>query len=306
MKFVEKTYTIGVGPKHIRTQILSILPTVGKADKIIVFIPGNPGLIHFYRSLFYDLLGRLSGGFGVIGLSQAGHCGGKKSTDARLETQVNHKADFFDLLLKHPLIFGLSPSCDKQIIVVTHSLGAYLGIKSLSRVSDINVSRFIGLFPTIQHLKLGIPFAVRLSARPVVRHGLAGLVHVLPKQISNTMLSWYCGESEEAKYLLKEKVLHYRLVNNVLALAWDEIKDIKQVDQECHHFLNNHSDRISLIFGHKDPYVPLRFFQEMQDNYPEVEMELAPTAVPHDFVFEHNRVIAELVAEKIEVNPHYS
>ncbi|NRA44561.1 MAG: hypothetical protein HRU09_06350 [Oligoflexales bacterium] len=301
MSFFERTYWVGVGPKQTRTQVLSLLPRASKVQKLLVFIPGNPGIIHFYKPFLYDLLGLLNGDVGVLGISQAGHCGGKTLGNAGLEAQVDHKVQFFDLLAKHPLIFGLHPESVKEMIIMSHSLGSYLGLKSLARFPNLPITRFIGLFPTIQHLRHGIPLAIRLSARPVLRQGLASLVHVMPKQAREAILTWYCGQSEEAKYLLGEGVHQYRLVNNVLALAWDEIKDIRQIDDECHQTLNIHSEKISFVFGHKDPYVPLRFYQQMQEAYPDIDFELAPEEVPHDFVFDHNKTVAEQVAGKLSL-----
>ena len=299
MSFTEKTYWLGVGPKQTMTQVLSILPKAGKVETLLIFIPGNPGMIHFYRPFLHKLLSHLGTSAGVLGLSQAGHCGSKQVSDARLEAQVEHKANFFNLIAKHPMIFGLPPEHVKNTIIISHSLGTYLGIKSLVRAPSLPIQRFVGLFPTIQHLRIGIPLAIRLSSRPILRQGLAGLVHTMPKRARDSMISWYCGQSQEAKYLLESRVNQYRLVNNVLALAWDEIKNIKQIDEECHKFLNHNADKISLVFAHKDPYVPLRFYWQMQDSYPDLDIELAPEQVPHDFVFDHNKAVAQQVADKL-------
>ncbi|MFK7825924.1 MAG: hypothetical protein AB8G05_17355 [Oligoflexales bacterium] len=300
MCLIEKTYQVRVGQKQTSTQVLSILPKGGILEKLLIFIPGNPGIIHFYRPFLYDILSRSCGRVGVLGLSQAGHCGSCSVEEVSLEAQIDHKVNFFNLVLSHPTSLGLPPNSVKQLVVLSHSLGSYLSFKSLARVPDLKVFKLIGLFPTIQHLRIGIPLAIRLSARPILRQGLAGLVHALPKKVRESILKWYCGQSEEVKYLLEDNIHQFRLINNVLSLAWDEIKFIRKIDDECHQFLNYHSDKISLIFSHKDPYVPLHFCQQMQETYPDIDIDLASEEVPHDFVFDHNKIVAAQVAEKLE------
>ena len=299
MYLTENLYHIGLGPEQTLTQVMSILPKDVRIERLLIFIPGNPGMIHFYRPFLYEVLHQIDGNVGVLGLSQAGHCGTNTVVNVRLEAQIAHKVNFYDLILNHPSILGLDTDNLTDYIVMSHSLGSYLALKSLARAGRLPVTKFIGLFPTIQHLRIGIPIAIRLSARPMLRQSLASLVHCLPNKARETVLNWYCGQSEEVKYLLGQEVHKYRLINNVLALAWDEIKEIRKIDAECHQFLESNSDKISLIFGHRDPYVPKRFYKEMQDSYPDLDIDLASKEVPHDFVFDHNKTLASQVAEKL-------
>lgn len=78
---------------------------------VLVFVPGNPGLIEWYIPSFADIVGRLGPGFAARGVSNAGHGVSEAELEAysdgtisttfipwTIDGQVLHKSAYMDLL----------------------------------------------------------------------------------------------------------------------------------------------------------------------------------------------------------------
>ncbi|KAF3905964.1 hypothetical protein ABW21_db0202570 [Orbilia brochopaga] len=125
-----------------------------------IFLPGNPGLISYYTEYLTALSEHLahttlpSARFTVFGASLAGFNVSSTSSTGfySLEAQVTRQIEM--------LVYLLSRNPEIKVILAGHSLGAYLLLESLHRLSDDPAHRVlkqrvvggIGLFPALTHL----------------------------------------------------------------------------------------------------------------------------------------------------------
>lgn len=134
---------------------------------VILFVPGNPGLIDWYLSFFVQLVQRLGPGFAARGVANAGHSLDPervnvvqwKGSSSRctsipwtVEGQSIHKAAYVDLLINEfqdlSKLHGVAHTHPK-FIFVCHSIGTFFAQQLLMRRADIlaQTKLLIGLMP---------------------------------------------------------------------------------------------------------------------------------------------------------------
>eukprot|EP01132_Coremiostelium_polycephalum_P001366 gene1366-1724_t len=74
----------------------------------IIIVPGNPGIVDFYREFIKIIYREFEGRIDIIGVSHLGHCG-QIDQQFTVEDQIKHKQIFLDYLLSQNLEDGLSP-----------------------------------------------------------------------------------------------------------------------------------------------------------------------------------------------------
>lgn len=112
--------------------------------RVLVFIPGNPGLPDLYASFIREFH-QHTGIFCVI-LAYAGHSPLSRTPRRfNLEQQIHHKK-----LLLNKLRTEWAE--DATVWLAGHSTGAYISMHLLDTVSWLHKSRGIMLFPTLHHI----------------------------------------------------------------------------------------------------------------------------------------------------------
>ncbi|KAL3783824.1 hypothetical protein HJC23_005317 [Cyclotella cryptica] len=169
------------------TDVVSIDHCVGTSGvsqphTLIVFIPGNPGVIHWYVDFLFKILQTLGEGFAVRGVSYAGHGVGddvvgtnedhntrmnseqrenqgrrKMNVAWTMDGQVKHKVEWIDKIIlewnKNATIYEKSPThkefSSPKLIFISHSIGAHLVQCLLLERPDIlaRTSHIIHLMP---------------------------------------------------------------------------------------------------------------------------------------------------------------
>jgi pimeloyl-ACP methyl ester carboxylesterase len=173
---------------HLRTP-----PEPGKKAAartyLIYFMPGNPGLIEYYRTYMTHLYGVLSRGgatdrsveYQVYGRSFSGFEAGEHELSANtnkyhgyppygLQDQIRHAEDDVTDLVEELVDYGAK---DVRVILVGHSVGGYVALEVIRRlrahgiVGEDYATRIVGgvaLFPTVAEIaksESGMKAAVR-------------------------------------------------------------------------------------------------------------------------------------------------
>jgi pimeloyl-ACP methyl ester carboxylesterase len=193
---------------------------------VIVFIPGNPGLIGWYIPFFTQMLERLGPGFACRGVALAGHSLDAKVVDVEqykrdntstnrhlmretaipwtVDGQVQHKCAYMDLLLEE---FDKGHFCPGAI----HDDNDSGKIKS-----DLDLPRFI----FVSH-SIGAHFTQRLCIlRPDILQRTRHLIHLMPfirmDAAPRRMQTWLntCARSPEAAIAIVQATLAAACNNN--------------------------------------------------------------------------------------------
>lgn len=108
-----------------------------RPDRLVLFIPGNPGVVGFYEHFLSRLYTELGGSVSVWAVGHAGHClpdGGRDqhSDELQIDTlsgQIDHKRAFISRYIS-PLT---------QVFLVGHSIGAYMCVHLSSEARPITI-----------------------------------------------------------------------------------------------------------------------------------------------------------------------
>ncbi|XP_058035540.1 lipid droplet-associated hydrolase isoform X3 [Ahaetulla prasina] len=122
---------------------------------LFLVIPGNPGLVGFYRTFIEALYFSLNQQYPVWVVSHGGHCKIPHEIKRKEEMVSNDTDDVFGLQgqAEHKLKFlrKFVPK-DVKLILIGHSIGSYLALKIMKHSPEVEILRSILLFPTIERM----------------------------------------------------------------------------------------------------------------------------------------------------------
>lgn len=107
----------------------------------ILLIPGNPGIVSYYKDFVEALYELLEGQASITAIGHISHS--RKDLERgkmfSLEEQINHKIDFIEQELQNSEV---------PIILVGHSIGSYISLEIFKRLpQQLQVKYVIGLYP---------------------------------------------------------------------------------------------------------------------------------------------------------------
>ncbi|KAL7498102.1 hypothetical protein ACHAWT_009864 [Skeletonema menzelii] len=243
-----------------------------KPNIILLFIPGNPGLIEWYSDTLVKIIEQLGVGYALRGISYAGHGAGdsvtgsadehkqsfvnaseqqdavsaKMSVSWTIEGQLKHKMSWVDEVIeewKAEFKSSAQPTEDlPRLIFLSHSFGAYLA-------QHLLLSRPALLQQTQQIIYL-MPF-IRFDPPPLQKLMLTKLAHsyeytipmlgnsvwalssTLPRKLIDIYLSKVVGlDCDKGRKITLDVCTHPRMVRNHLILGFEEIRELPELPND--------------------------------------------------------------------------
>jgi pimeloyl-ACP methyl ester carboxylesterase len=252
----------------------------------MIIIPGNPGLIDFYILFINNLFELLEKKIAIYGIGHAGHGAAKKNLNKlfSLEDQINHKIDF------------LIQYFDKntKFILCGHSIGSYIALKIFQRRKDLQIIKVINLFPTFRYLWNGLTPFKKIIIQPIIRNIIASLLHYTPWFFKRLIL-FQKENIDESHYLVLEKNIDYFIILNCLYMAYLESQQILEIDNEIESVIKNNIEKLIFLYGPKDKYAPLEYYEHLKKNFPNIKAYLVDEYIEHAFVIKHSKDVANIV-----------
>lgn len=273
----------------------------GTTNKVIILIPGNPGMVGFYKDFAKLLYEKTE--IPVWCLSHAGHNFADKSTVTMpsfqenqhlygLEGQVKHKIDFFKKYVP----------ADAKVYLIGHSIGAYMALEALEDESIKNkIEETFLLFPTIEYMaKTRNGWFLNTLVRPIVPLVLflCWIFTILPSFFASLLLYSYMyianmprqTQANNIKDLLKPGLLR-----RVFFLAFEEMDQVKERNTRI---IQQNVDKIRFLYGRTDGWTPEKYYDGLKRDVPLVKAEL--TDCNHAFIFHHTNQAADRVIDWIK------
>ncbi|KAF8167729.1 hypothetical protein B0H34DRAFT_682832 [Crassisporium funariophilum] len=263
-------------------------------DVIVLFIPGNPGLVDFYipfLSTIYEK--RASPNLAILAHAHVDHAPGIKSSGSikyppsqSLTIQIQSSLEVLDAITS-------TYTQETKVVVVGHSVGAWISSQLLKARPNEIASVFF-LFPTISHIG-NTPNGRRLSPifSPISRSILSWL-SPLAKYIPFPVLSLlFSGWPQHQVLVLHEFIASPRSVLSSLTMAHEEMKHIRDLDLVL---LEQHKHKLLFYYAEKDDWVGeekislMRAFG-METSVPRVVQ--GPSDVPHAFCINHGEIMGQ-------------
>lgn len=302
---------------------------------LLVFIPGNPGLIDYYIT-YLDIIAERHPEFDILAISHAGYqTSGDYLTDGNtgdqtyydLDYQVAHKVN----ILKEQILNGHT-----DLYFLCHSVGGYITQRVIRRllkdkeVKDLVNVRFIGLIcPTIVDIaksQSGIYFTRLFSLLPLVQVCvllITVLQWILPAAWARSIIRKFIiarprltdgklKESWENSLDATFKIyLSKRIIRQTLTLAKEELEVIHRDDEYNDWFFldlpQSHGTKIWSFFAILDYWVHDNTRDYILSRYHDLENELVHfqvgdldndevKAITHSFCIDQSVEFAEITS----------
>ncbi|CAL1360443.1 unnamed protein product [Linum trigynum] len=250
----------------------------------VVVVPGNPGIVSFYKDFVESLYGSLGGTASITAIGYIGHTkenweNGKLFS---LQEQIDHKVDFICQELQDTKV---------PIVLVGHSIGSYITMEMLRRKGEM-VIYTIGLYPFIMVNPLSKKQAkVRNMTRFSILCGLMSLMAafagLFPMRFSQYMLvlfvigkrSW--SWSNSAFETAHAHYLKYHMFRNMLYMAKTELEQLSQ--EPDWEFMRKNHRKLAFMFGAHDHWGPLQVYEEIAKQIPKVPLAIEREGHSHSF-----------------------
>ncbi|EFJ20206.1 hypothetical protein SELMODRAFT_418432 [Selaginella moellendorffii] len=280
----------------------------------IVFVPGNPGIVGFYKDYLAALSKHFEGAASITAIGHIAHTAHdyEKGKKFSLQQQIDHKAGF----LEERYI-----NSDLPTVLVGHSIGAYIILELLKRFPN-KLQCVIGLHPFLKtnpdSLKQAVLKAIcESSLMRATVSSLAGLLGHSPAWISRRLVkavvgrAWGpCAVDTTCKYLLRFLTRTSELHGCQLHVHGDDrvckglLFLIMQLKEEVDwDFLRENHRRVCFLFGIDDHWGPLSLLEQVHERVPGLKTAVVQSEdITHDFCCTKpgSEWVARFTAERIK------
>ncbi|XP_031435729.1 lipid droplet-associated hydrolase isoform X2 [Clupea harengus] len=125
------------------------------ARLLFLVIPGNPGVVGFYKTFMQTLYQAFGQRHPVWAVSHAGHCNPPGAMDMIEDPSVTEARDVFGLngQIEHKLAFlRKHVPRETRLVLLGHSIGCYIILDMMQRDPGLKVLKSVLLFPTIERM----------------------------------------------------------------------------------------------------------------------------------------------------------
>ncbi|KAK2655639.1 hypothetical protein Ddye_008691 [Dipteronia dyeriana] len=246
----------------------------------ILLIPGNPGVITFYKDFVESLYEFLGGNVSITAIGHVSHTqkNWERGRLFSLQEQIDHKMDFIRQEL---------PNNEVPVILVAHSIGSYISIEMLRRSSE-KVIYCIGLYPflalNLQSVKQSI--IGKIAASSIISATLSHIVAslgFLPRSALRFAVSKSLGNSWSAA-AVEAACTHlpqYHVMRNILFMAKTEFGKLSEKPDWA--YMRGNQDKIAFLFGTDDHWGPLQMFEEISKRAPDIGLSIEREGHTHAF-----------------------
>ncbi|KAM7271978.1 hypothetical protein ACFE04_031192 [Oxalis oulophora] len=245
----------------------------------VVFIPGNPGVISYYKEFVESLYELLGGTATVTGIGHISHT--KKNWERgklfSFQEQIDHKINFIKQELQDHEV---------PIVLIGHSIGAHMSLEILRKFHE-KVIYFIGLYPflAINREAKYQTFIKKIADSTILSAGVsfvAASVGLLPSCISRRILKKLMNPcSDTAAEITSTQLFQYHTIRNVLFMARGELIQLEETPDWT--FIKENESKIGFLFGIDDHWGPLEMFEEISKQAPGTSLSIEREGHSHSF-----------------------
>jgi Lipid-droplet associated hydrolase len=253
----------------------------------IFFVAGNPGTLHFYTSFLEKLYKNIVDSahfakYDIIECHGVGHANHHlegpscdSSTTAgdaesfNLEFQILHKLSFISSVLTCSRDAATSEQSNCEIMLIGHSIGAYIVIDALQRCEQLTfqTKHIVLLMPFISWSRLPYLHRAKLSSysalHPISNRLLTSIASPILKLEPSTkrmLVSRVTALKGEPLRTVADGLMNMRLLRNFLAMGIDEIRDVKSNQSRMSMILEKldagGSANVFILYTDNDEWAP--------------------------------------------------
>ena len=291
-----------------------------KATKAIVIIPGNPGLARFYEDFANHLHENIPNANTFIFSNLGAVAGGPKQSSKFFQNKENFLL-FGQIRHKRRLIEKMIDP-DLEIIMVSHSIGSFMMLHLME--NRPMVTRAFGLMPTIENMEdapEGQKMTFHFTHSILVISLVFYIIRLLPLFIRDFIvkvctIGMHCASSMHIRvqtdkiYLqkrgnycdcvhrtIRDEFLCGSVIWAVFFLAENEMALVKKRPDDL---IKTNSDKLTLFYSQIDDWVPEKYYNQVIQDHPNLDVEIVEKPIGHAFVETHSIQMAEKILQKLK------
>lgn len=273
---------------------------------LFLIIPGNPGVVGFYRTFMQTLHSMFEYRYPVWAVSHAGHCAPPASMDMvedassaaaeddvfGLNGQIEHKLAF---LRKHV-------PRETSLVLVGHSIGCYIILDMMKRDPELKVLKAVMLFPTIERMAetpQGKVMTPVLCHMRYVAYLPVFLLSLLPDPLKAALIKLVFSGIRSLDHAVVQPtvgLLSGDCAANAMYMGGQEMKKVLERDNVT---IKKHLDKLIFYYGATDHWCPVQYYHDIRQDFPHGDFRLCERGLRHAFVLDAGRQVAKMVVEWI-------
>ena len=283
-----------------------------ESSSLVLVVPGNPGVAHFYVSFATRLFQLGKERYDVAVLSHAGHSPGVSRvvpSSAHSEQSASDNRDWYNLeeQIAHKLAYLRDSAEDRDsLYFIGHSIGCYFILEMLRELNPERVKKVFFLFPGIEKLgqtPRGQSIAPLLTTWRGLFTALVWLGSSFPEWFRHFVLNRHFHSTPEAhrEHMIRGTMnIDSTSIHNILCMAEQEMKEVVTPPFEV---IDANIGKIVFYYGREDHWNMESSYSDMAGRYPKGDINLCSKGCSHAFVEEHSDEMAEFVFEKMCNSP---
>lgn len=270
---------------------------------LFIVIPGNPGVVGFYRTFMQTIHRQCGYKHPVWAVSHAGHCVPPASMDLVEDASSAADSDVFGLKgqIEHKVTFirrHVPPHT--RLVLLGHSIGCYIILDLIRRQPELNVVKAVLLFPTIERMaqtpqgKVMTPVLCQLR---YLAYLPLFLLSLLPERIKAGLVRLVLGRLpclDPAVLQPTVELLAGDCAANAMYMGGQEMRKVLQRDNVA---IKENLDKLIFYYGATDHWCPVQFYQDMKLDFPQADLRLCERGIRHAFVLDAASQVAHMVVQ---------
>jgi len=240
-------------------------PTSSANNRQILVLPGNPGIVEYYRDFCAALWEQNGREVEVVGLGLLGHAGQRlypAFATWTMHDQVVHVNKYIE---EH--------CADKQVDALGHSIGAYFALEAL-RALPGRVRTVVGIYPYLTNNPRSADqnmskFLVNIKPLTQLIAVLAEAIGRMPEGVRNLLMQGVTDDFGMDPYsadLTCRVMTRYSAYNNMTFMGRGELNDLEPPPDYA--FLREAASKVHLVYCRDDFWAPLWVKEEMEQKVP--------------------------------------
>lgn len=275
-------------------------------ELLFLIIPGNPGVVDFYKTFMKTLHQKFDCRYPVWAVSHAGHCAPPETMDMIEDVPVMPMEDVFGLngQIEHKLAFlRENVSRGTQLVLIGHSIGSYIILEMMKRDPELKVVKSVLLFPTIERMaqtpqgKVMTPVLCHLR---YIAYLPIFLLSLLPERLKATLVKLVFGGLRSLDHSVVPatvSLISLDCAANAMYMGGQEMRKVLERDNFT---INQNLDKLVFYYGANDHWCPVQYYDEMKKDFPEGNIKLCNSGIRHAFVLDAGKEVASMIFDWIQ------
>ncbi|KAM9466538.1 lipid droplet-associated hydrolase [Clarias gariepinus] len=296
------TELLKYGPRDLHTATKNS----NSPQVLFLIIPGNPGVVGFYKSFMWTLYQAFKQRYPVWAVSHAGHCAPPDTMDMVQDASKAESEDVFGLngQIEHKLGFLLEHvPRDTHLVLIGHSIGCYIILEMMKRDPELKVVKSVLLFPTIERMasspqgKVMTPVLCHL--RYIVYLPIF-LLSLLPERLKAGMVQLILRNMRSLDTSCIPATLSLINVDCAANAMYMGSQEMRMVQDRDNLTIQQHLDKLVFYYGATDHWCPVQYYQDIRRDFPDGDFRLCERGLRHAFVLDAGEEMANMITGWID------